>query len=80
MKVQTSLRLDKDLITSLKEEAAKQRRSLNNLIETMLYKVVNVPNEETKQAIHEAHNKIDVTRVKDYDKWRESLLNGDFDV
>jgi hypothetical protein len=80
MKVQTSLRLDKDLIASLREEATKQRRSLNNLIETMLYKVVNVPNEQTKQAIHDAHNNIGLTPVEDYDKWRDSLLKGDFDV
>lgn len=80
MKTQTSLRLDKELIIVLKSEAQKQRRSLNNLIENMLYKVVDIPNEETKQAIYEAENNINLTPIEDYDKWKASLLKGEFDV
>lgn len=81
MKVQTALRFDKDLLELVKEKAKAQKRSLNNYIEYLLYKDVgNVPNEETKQAIYEAHNDIDLMVVKDYDKWRDSLLKGEFDV
>ncbi|MDP2686897.1 MAG: hypothetical protein Q8O62_06730 [Aequorivita sp.] len=81
MKVQTALRFDKDLLELVKEKAKAQKRSLNNYIEYLLYKDVgNVPNEETKQAIYEAHNDIDLTVVEDYDKWRDSLLKGEFDV
>lgn len=81
MKVQTALRFDKDLLELVKEKAKSQKRSLNNYIEYLLYREVgNIPNEETKQAIYEAHNDIDLTPVVDYDKWRESLLRGEFDV
>jgi len=81
MKVQTALRFDKDLLELVKEKAKAQKRSLNNYIEYLLYKDVgNVPNEETKQAIFEAQNDIDLTVVEDYDKWRDSLLKGEFDV
>lgn len=81
MKVQTALRFDKDLLELVKEKAKSQKRSLNNYIEYLLYREVgNIPNEETKQAIYEAHNDIDLTPVMDYDKWRESLLRGEFDV
>ena len=81
MKVQTALRFDKELLELVKEKAKSQKRSLNNYIEYLLYREVgNIPNEETKQAIYEAHNDIDLTPVGDYDKWRESLLRGEFDV
>jgi hypothetical protein len=73
MKTQTSLRLDEELIKVLKSEAQKQRRSLNNLIETILYKVVDIPNEETKQALYEAENNINLTHVEDLDKFLEEL-------
>lgn len=73
MKVQTSLRLDQELILSLKSEATRQKRSLNNLIEVMLYKIVNVPNKETKEAIYEAENNINLIEVDDLDKFLEEL-------
>ena len=73
MKIQTSLRLDQELILSLKSEATKQKRSLNNLIEVILYKVVNVPNKKTKQAIYEAENKINLIEIDDLDKFLEEL-------
>lgn len=73
MKTQTSLRLDEELIKVLKSEAQKQRRSLNNLIETILYKVVDIPNEETKQALYEADNNINLTQVENLDKFLEEL-------
>ena len=81
MKVQTALRFDKDLLELVKEKAKSQKRSLNNYIEYLLYREVgNIPNEETRQAIYEAHNDINLTVVEDYDKWKDSLLKGEFDV
>jgi len=81
MKVQTALRFDKHLLELVKEKAKAEKRSLNNYIEFLLYREVgNIPNEETQQAIDDAHNDINLTRVEDYDKWRESLLRGEFDV
>jgi len=81
MKVQTALRFDKDLLELVKERAKAQKRSLNNYIEYLLYKEVgNIPNEETQKAIDDAHNDINLTKVDDYDKWRDSLLRGEFDV
>ena len=81
MKVQTALRFDKDLLELVKEKAKSQKRSLNNYIEYLLYREVgNIPNEETQKAIDDAHNNIDLIKVDDYDKWKESLLRGEFDV
>ena len=81
MKVQTALRFDKDLLDIVKEKAKAQKRSLNNYIEFLLYKDVgNIPNAETQQAIYEAHNDINMTEVKDFDKWIASLKKGEFDV
>jgi len=81
MKVQTALRFDKDLLELVKEKAKAEKRSLNNYIEYLLYREVGkIPNAETQQAIHEAHNDINLTRVEDYNKWRDSLLSGEFDV
>lgn len=81
MKVQTALRFDKDLLERVKEKAKAQKRSLNNYIEFLLYKDVgNIPNAETQQAIYEAHNDINMTEVKDFDKWIASLKKGEFDV
>lgn len=52
MKIQTAIRLDKDLLELAKAEAKNQKRSLNNYIEYLLHKDVgNVPNVETKRAI-----------------------------
>jgi len=74
MKIQTALRFDKELLELIKEKAKAQKRSLNNYIEYLLYKEVgNIPNEETKQAIYEAHNNINLTPIDDLDKFLEEL-------
>ena len=74
MKVQTAFRFDKDLLELIKEKAAAQKRSLNNYIEYLLYKEVgNIPNEETKKAIYEAHNSTDLKPIEDLDKFLEEL-------
>jgi len=74
MKVQTAFRFDKDLLEMIKEKASAQKRSLNNYIEYLLYKEVgDIPNEETKKAIYEAHNSKDLKPIEDLDKFLEEL-------
>ncbi len=75
MKVQTALRFDKDLLELVKEKAKSQKRSLNNYIEYLLYREVgNIPNEETKQAIYEAHNDINMTPINDLDEFLKDIM------
>lgn len=75
MKVQTAFRLDKELLDILKEKAKAQKRSLNNYIEFLLYSHVgNVPNEETKMAIHEAENDIGLSEIDDLEAYKRDLL------
>jgi len=74
MKIQTALRFDKELLDLVKEKAKSQKRSLNNYIEFLLYREVgNIPNEETKQAIYEAHNNINLTVIEDLDDYLKSI-------
>jgi len=74
MKVQTAFRLDKDLLDMIKEKAAAQKRSLNNYIEYLLFKEVgNIPNEETKKAIHEARNNENLKPIEDLEEFLNSL-------
>jgi hypothetical protein len=52
---QTSFRLRTDLLIALKEKAAKENRTLNNYVESVLLDVVyDEPNDVTKAAIEEA--------------------------
>lgn len=74
MKIQTALRFDKELLDMIKEKAKAQRRSLNNYIENLLYQEVgNIPNEETKKAIHEALNNKDLKPIENLDEFLEEL-------
>ena len=59
-KIQTTFRFDPQLIKHLKAAAKKERRSLNNYVETILNKAVNEhqPNEETLAAMFDAENGI----------------------
>ncbi|MEM0517431.1 MULTISPECIES: hypothetical protein [Aequorivita] len=76
MKVQTALRFDKDLLELVKAKAKAQKRSLNNYIEFLLYQDVgNIPNTETQQAIYEAHNDINLTKIPNLDKYLEDIMN-----
>lgn len=74
MKIQTALRFDEELLKMIKEKAKAERRSLNNYIENLLYKEVgSIPNEETVEAIHEAHNSNKLSSIDDLDKFLEEL-------
>ena len=74
MKVQTAFRLDKDLLEMIKEKAFAQKRSLNNYIEYILYKEIgDIPNEETKKAIYEAHHSEKLKPIEDLDEYLDTL-------
>ena len=52
---QTAFRLRKDLLEKIKRDAAKENRSVNNYVETLLLDAVyREPNEDTLEAIKEA--------------------------
>lgn len=57
MKIQTAFRLEKELIEDLKLAAMRNRRSLNNYVEYILYKELEkFPNEETLEAMRETED------------------------
>lgn len=57
IKKQTAFRLDSDLLEALKVAAKRERRSLNNFVETLLMEFMSKePNELTKAAISEARS------------------------
>ena len=58
----------------IKEKAKAQRRSLNNYIENLLYKEIgNIPNNETIEAINEAHNSKSLKPIEDLDTFLDTL-------
>ncbi len=76
MKVQTAFRLDEELITRIKEKTKVQKRSLNNHVEYLLYRDVgNIPNEETKKAIYEGENDINLTPIDDLEAYLNTLIH-----
>ena len=78
MKVQTAFRFDEELLAALKEKAKAQKRSLNNYIEFLLYGVIgNIPNDETKEAIFEAENNMNLTTIDDLKAYKKALIKGD---
>ncbi len=73
--------MDKDLLEIAKEEAKAQNRSFSNYIENLLSRELgNIPNKERKKKTHDNHYDLNLTRVDDFDKWLESLLNGESDI
>lgn len=74
MKVQTAFRLEKELLEELKEQAKKNKRSLNNYVELILLKVVEKqPNKETVEAFEEAMNDKNLKPISDIDKFLDSI-------
>jgi len=69
-------RLRTELLERLKQLAAKDNRSLNNYVETILMDVAyNTPNDTTKAAMEEAQNDANLTNVdmSSYDSFLKSL-------
>jgi len=60
-KIQTAFRFDAHLMNRLKEAAKRERRSLNNFVENLLYNVMeDQPNDETVAAMEEALKGVDL--------------------
>jgi hypothetical protein len=74
IKIQTPLRLNRELLELIKEKAKAEKRSLNNYIEYLLYKDVgNIPNEETIEAIKEARSNKNLKPINNLTSWLEEL-------
>lgn len=72
----TMFRLREELLERLKQLAAKDNRSLNNYVETILMDVVyNTPNETTIEAMREAEDdsKLTTVNMDSYDSFIKSL-------
>jgi hypothetical protein len=73
---QTAFRLRKDLMDKLKKDAAKQNRSVNNYVETLLLDAVyREPNEETLEAMREVESGIELETLdmENFHKYVASL-------
>ncbi|MBO4614372.1 MAG: toxin-antitoxin system protein [Bacteroidales bacterium] len=72
-----SFRLRTDLLEGLKRNAARENRSLNNYVESVLLDIVyNEPNETTKAAIEEAMSGKNKNKVyTDVDEMINDILN-----
>lgn len=71
-----TLRLRPELFERLKQLAARDNRSLNNYVETILMDVAyNTPNDATISAMKEAHDDAAITSVdmSSYDSFLKSL-------
>ena len=72
----TMFRLREELLERLKQLAARDNRSLNNYVETILMDVVyNTPNSTTVTAMKEAENEENLTTVNmdSYESFLKSL-------
>lgn len=72
----TMFRLREELLERLKQLAARDNRSLNNYVETILMDVAyNTPNATTRAAIKEAQDDSNLTSVdmESYDSFLKSL-------
>lgn len=72
----TMFRLREELIDRLKQLAARDNRSLNNYVETILMEVAyNTPNATTRAAMAEAQNDESLTTVNmdSYESFLQSL-------
>ncbi|HTO16405.1 MAG TPA: hypothetical protein VLZ83_11580 [Edaphocola sp.] len=72
---QTAFRLRKDLMDRLKKDAAKQNRSVNNYVETLLLDAVyREPNEETLEAMREVESGIELENL-DMENFRKYVAS-----
>lgn len=72
---QTAFRLRKDLMDRLKKDAAKQNRSVNNYVETLLLDAVyREPNEDTLEAMREVESGIELETL-DMENFRKYVAS-----
>ena len=77
----TSFRLRTDLLEGLKRNAAKENRTLNNYVESVLLDIVyRQPNRVTKAAIHEAMTRKEYPAENLYDNVDEMFKALDSEV
>ena len=77
----TSFRLRTDLLEGLKRKAARENRTLNNYVESVLLDIVyDEPNEVTKAAIGEAMNRRDYPDGELYDSVEEMFKSIDAEI
>ena len=77
----TSFRLRTDLVERLKRKAARENRTLNNYVESVLLDIVyDEPNEVTKAAIMEAMNRKEYPAKDLYDDVDEMFKALDAEV
>ena len=73
IRVQTSFRLDSGLLEKIRILAKRQNRSLNNFVESLLYKeVARIPNRTTLDAMKEAESTSDL-EVLDLERFDEFI-------
>lgn len=72
---QTAFRLRKDLMDRLKKDAAKQNRSVNNYVETLLLDAVyREPNEDTLEAMREVESGVELETL-DMENFRKYVAS-----
>ena len=73
----TSFRLRTDLLEGLKRKAARENRTLNNYVESVLLDIVyDEPNEVTKAALQEAMSRRNYNKVYgNVDEMFDDILN-----
>lgn len=75
MRIDTTFLLEENMLKRLQVKAKAENRSLNNYVETILAEEIDhEPNEETIQAIYEARNNINMTKITDLEAFRRSFL------
>lgn len=73
-KIQMPLVINKFLLELIKKKAKKNKRSLNNYIEFLLYKdVSNIPNQDTIEAIKEARYGKGLKPIEDLNSWLKNI-------
>ena len=73
---QTSFRLSESLVETLREEAQKRNRSLNNLVESILLAFISErPNKTTIAAMKEAENgnDLEILDLDNFSRYVDSL-------
>lgn len=76
IRVQTSFRLDSGLLEKIRILAKRQNRSLNNFVESLLYKeVARIPNRTTLDAMKEAEStsNLEVLDLERFDEFIKEL-------
>lgn len=75
MRIETAIKIDKEILDLIKEKAKSKKQSLSFFIENILYQEIHKPNEETSKAIEDAHKDKNLTEIRDLDDYINHLLS-----